>query len=119
MATKNAATKVKFTKDGVESEQEVPYVVELAESEENLRAILKTKLTEDEQNSAEVAEHVTKKLIDYCNQIFESNARQAARAAFLTTLEGPDKAIKAMAKKLAAVKNITVEEAEKAIRAIM
>jgi len=119
MATKNATTKVKFTKDGVESEQEVPYVVELADNQEHLMSILQTKLTEDEQKSEDVAGHTVKKLIDYCNQIFESNARQAARAAFLTTLEGPDKAIKAMAKKLAAVKNITVEEAEKAIRAIM
>jgi predicted Zn-dependent peptidase len=116
---KNATTKVKFTKDGVESEQEVPYVVELAESLPNLREILKTKLTEEEKTSAEVETHIDQKLIDYCNQIFESNARQAARAAFLTTLEGPDKAIKAMAKKLAAVKNITIEEAERAIRAIM
>jgi len=119
MAMKNATTKVKFTKDGVESEQEVPYVVELADSDEHALAILQSKLTEDEQKSENPTLLAIKKRVEYINQIFENNARQAARAAFLTTLEGPDKAIKAMAKKLAAVKNITVEEAEKAIRAIM
>jgi len=119
MAKKEAATKVKYTKDGVETETEVPYIVELADSREHLMAILTTKLTQAEQESPEVAAHAENKLIEYCNQIFEANARQAARAAFLATLEGPDKAIKAMAKKLAAVKNITIEEAERAIRAIM
>lgn len=119
MAKKEATTTVKFTKDGVESSQDVPYVVELADNKDHLLTLLTTKLTQAEQDSPEVLTHAEAKLVEYCNQIFESNARQAARAAFLATLEGPDKAIKAMAKKLAAVKNITIEEAEKAIRAIM
>jgi len=119
MALKANTTKVKFSKDGVEQEKDVDYSVELAESAADVVRILKTKLTEDEQKSENVEALANDKMVDYVNQILESNARQAARAAFLAQIDGPDKAIKAMAKKLAAVKGISIEEAEKAIRAIM
>jgi hypothetical protein len=120
MATtnKSGTTNVKYVKDGKEQAQDVNYSVELGTDLEGTVGILKTKLSEEEAK-ADADGNAVKKLVDYVNQILEQNARQAARAAFLASIEGPDKQIAAMAKKLAAVKNISLEEAEKKIRAAM
>jgi hypothetical protein len=117
--TKNATTNVKYSKGGVENAADVPYTVILADSLDSAVEILKGKLSEEDAKADNAAELATNKVVEYVNQVLEANARQSARAAFMTTVEGPDKQILAMAKKLAAVKGITVEEAEKQVRALL
>lgn len=128
MVTKSGVTKVNYTKDGVEQSKDVAYSVSLAASEvtkdgetsyaatslSDALEIAKGKLSDEEKKNPD--ENASKLIVSYFNQVAEQNARQAARAAFLNTLEGPEKAIAAMARKVAAVKGITEEAALKLVK---
>jgi len=117
---KAASTTVKYTKDGVEQSQDVPYTVQLAASYEEATRLAFEKLTKEEAASPNAAALAAGKVLDYFNQVMEANARQAARAGFLSDIEGPDRQIAAMAKKLVGLKkNLTLAEAEAQIRALM
>jgi hypothetical protein len=121
--TKSATTLVKYTKDGNELEQEVPYTAKQAPSLEDAMQIADETVAAVGEKEGEIpvtAENRQDLMVAWIlsrfNQVMEANARQAARAQFLTSVAGPDKAITSMAKKLAALKNISLVEAEKAIR---
>lgn len=117
---KSASTTVKYTKDGVEQSQDVPYTVQLASSYEEAVTLATDKLTKEEAAGPDAVTLAKAKVLDYFNQVMEANARQAARAGFLSDIEGPDRQITAMAKKLVGLKkNLTLAEAEAQIRALM
>lgn len=124
MITKNSESLVKYSKDGKESEEKVPYtttVVESLEDAMNLANDAVAKVGETEGDTVVTADNRQDLMVAWIlakvNQVLEANARQNARAAFLTSVAGPDKQIQTMAKKMAALKKITVEEAEKQLRA--
>jgi len=120
LPVKNAVTTVKYTKDGVEQSKDVPYTVQPAATHDEAVTLAKEKLTKEEAADPNADELAKAKVIDYFNQVMEANARQAARAGFLSDIEGPDRQIAAMAKKLVALKkNLTLAEAEAQIRALM
>lgn len=122
--TKTSETLVKYSKDGKEQEQKVPYSAPVVESLEDAMGLADgaiAKVGEDEGDVKVTAENRQDLMVGWIlnkvNQVLEANARQNARAAFLTSVAGPDKQIESMAKKMAALKNITVAEAEKQLRA--
>lgn len=124
VSTKAAETLVKFTKDGKESEEKVPYSAKQADDLEGAMTLADEAIAKvgDKEGEVEVTEKNRQDLmvawiLSRFNQVMEANARQNARAAFLTSIAGPDKAIEAMAKKLASLKKISVEDAEKQVRA--
>jgi hypothetical protein len=120
LEVKSATTTVKYTKDGVEQSQDVPYTVQPAATYEEATRLALDKLTREEAASADAPKLAAAKVVDYFNQVMEANARQAARAGFLSDIEGPDRQITAMAKKLVGLKkNLTLAEAEAQIRALM
>jgi len=126
---KEGATEVKYSKDGADKKEDVPYTAKLAaglSGAVDLATEQVGKIGEDYKRINGVTEKITAdNLQDLCvdfivakfNAVMEANARQNARNAFLTNIAGPDKAIQAMAKKLAAIKKISEAEAEKQIRA--
>lgn len=127
--SKSSTTEVKYMHEGVEKKEDVPYeakqavdlegAMELAE--EAIPAVGETVKGENDADVAVTAENRQDLMVQWIlakfNQVMEANARQNARAGFLTSVAGPDKAIAAMAKKLASLKKITEAEAEKQIRA--
>lgn len=125
---KSGTTEVKYTKDGVETKEDVPYTAKQAADLEGAMELADeaTPAIGEDFKDGDVTVKVTAEnrqdimvgfILAKFNAVMEANARQNARNAFLTALAGPDKAIASMAKKLAAIKKITEAEAEKEIRA--
>ncbi len=127
ITSKNATTEVKYTLNGEEKVENVAYTTKVAAdlegamelANDSVPAVGET-VKDGDKEIAVTAENRQDLMVAFIlnrfNQVEEANARQAARARFLNTVAGPDKAIQSMAKKLASAKNITVEEAEKQIR---
>lgn len=125
MVTKNGVTTVKFTSNGVESQKDVTYSVDLAASmggEKNdefiptslddALSILKGKLSKEETASNPDL-HATGLAVSYINQVLDQNARQLARSKFLADLEGPERTIVSLARKLMKAKldkGVTISE---------
>jgi hypothetical protein len=123
VTTKTGETDVKYMQDGIEKVEKVAYSAQVASDLEGAMELADktiaavgekegdTDVTADNRQDLMVAW-----ILSRFNQVMESNARQAARAAFLNTIAGPDKAIASMAKKLAALKGISQADAEAQIR---
>jgi hypothetical protein len=124
---KDGTTEVKYMKDGVEVKEDVPYQAKQARDLEGAMQLADQTIPEigAEVKDGDTVTKVTAEnrqdlmvewILAKFNAVMEANARQNARNAFLTNIAGPDKAIQAMAKKLAAIKKITEAEAEAQIR---
>ena len=121
---KSAETEVKYVHEGTEKTEKVPYTAKQAANLEGAMELADAAVAaigEKEDDTLVTAENRQDLMVAWIlakfNAVLEANARQNARNAFLTTVAGPDKAIAAMAKKLASLKKITEAEAEKQIRA--
>lgn len=133
ITTKSSTTEVKYVKDGTEQKQDVPYTAKQVTDLEGAMELASEAIpaigesfTEDGKEVKVTEDNRTDLMANWIlakvNQVLESNARQAARAAFLNTVAGPDKQITQMAKRLVAVlamkgETVTEAEAEKRIRA--
>jgi hypothetical protein len=122
--TKHGETEVRYMKDGVELKEMVPYDANQAADLEGAMTLADTAVPAIGEKDGDVVVSAENRqdlqvqfILAKFNAVMEANARQNARNAFLAGIAGPDKAIQAMAKKLAGIKKITEAEAEKQIRA--
>jgi hypothetical protein len=132
MATfqKSGTTEVKYVRDGAEQKEDVPYEAVLASDLEGAMELadkaipaigetIKDGDTETKVTAENRQDLMVQWILSRFNQVQEANARQNARAGFLTAVAGPDKQIQKMAKAMAALKNIPLAEAEKRVRELL